>query len=140
MHPGLRRSLLLFACAAAAGCAAKRPVLYPNPHYQSVGVEVAQADIDTCMRMAETGVGDSNHAAETAGSGAVGAGTGAAVGAVGGAIGRGGAGTGAAVGAATGGMLGLFRGLWRWRDHDPIYMAYVDTCLSEKGYRPLGWR
>lgn len=139
MHPELRRSLALLACAAAAGCAAKRPVLYPNAQYQSVGIEVAQADIDTCMQMAETGVGDKNHAADTAGRSAVGAGTGAAVGAVGGAI-QGGAGTGAAVGAATGGTLGLFSGLWRTRDHDPIYMAYVDTCLSEKGYRPIGWR
>jgi hypothetical protein len=135
----LRRSLALLACAAAAGCSAKRPVLYPNAHYRSVGVEVAQADIDTCMQMAETGVGDKNVAAETAGHGAVGAGTGAAVGAVGGAI-SGGAGTGAAVGAATGGMLGLFSGIFRSRDHDPIYAAYVDTCLSEKGYRPIGWR
>ncbi len=139
MHPELRRSFALLVCAAAAGCATKRPVLYPNAHYQSMGIEVAQADIDNCMQMAEAGVGDENHAADTAGRSAVGAGTGAAVGAVGGAI-RGGAGTGAAVGAATGGTLGLFSGLWRTRDHDPIYMAYVDTCLSEKGYRPIGWR
>jgi hypothetical protein len=135
----LRAILLLLACLAAAGCAPKRPVLYPNAQYRSAGAEVSQAEIDACMQMAETGVGDKNAAAETAGRTAVGAGTGAAVGAVGGAI-SGGAGTGAAVGAATGGMLGLFSGLWRTRDHDPIYMAWVETCLREKGYQPLGWR
>ena len=139
MPTELRATLLVLVCTAAAGCASKRPVLYPNAQYRSAGVEVRQADIDTCMVEAETGVGDKNAAAETAGHTAVGAGTGAAVGAVGGAI-SGGAGTGAAVGAATGGMLGLFGGLWRTRDHDPIYMAYVETCLREKGYQPLGWR
>ena len=73
------------------------------------------------------------------GARAVGAGAGAAVGAVGGAI-TGNAGTGAAVGAATGGTLGLLSGLWGTRDHDPMYMAYVDTCLREKGYQPIGWK
>jgi hypothetical protein len=136
---GLRALWLLLACTAVAGCAAKRPVLYPNAQYRSAGVEVREADIETCMQLAETGVGDKNATAETAGHTAVGAGTGAAVGAVGGAI-SGGAGTGAAVGAATGGMLGLFGGLWRTRDHDPVYMAYVETCLRERGYQPLGWR
>ena len=131
--------LVLLACAAAAACAPKRPVLYPNQQYQQAGIEVSQADIDACMRMAETGVGDKNNAADTAGRTAIGAGAGAAVGAVGGAI-TGGAGTGAAVGAATGGTMGLLSGLWGTREHDPTYMAYVDTCLREKGYQPIGWR
>jgi hypothetical protein len=123
----------------AGGCSAKRPVLYPNATYQRTGIEVAQADIDACMQRAESGVGDQNVAADTAGRTAVGAGAGAAVGAVGGAI-TGRAGTGAAVGAATGGTAGLLSGLWRWREHDPVYMNYVDRCLRDKGYEPIGWR
>jgi hypothetical protein len=130
---------ILLVCAACAACAAKRPVLYPNQHYRQVGIEISQIDIDACMQMAETGVGDKNRAAETAGSTAVGAGGGAAVGAVGGAI-TGNAGTGAAVGAATGGTVGLMRGLFGSRQRDPIFMAYVETCLREKGYQPLGWK
>lgn len=137
--PKPRLALVVLACAAAAACAPKRPVLYPNAQYQSAGVEVSQTDIDTCMRLAETGVGDKNDVANTAGRTAVGAGTGAAVGAVGGAV-AGGAGTGAAVGAATGGTLGLFSGLWGTREHDPTYRAYVETCLREKGYQPIGWK
>jgi hypothetical protein len=136
---GHRAVLLALACAAATGCASKRPVLYPNAQYRNTSSEVSQADIDHCMQLAETGVGDKNEAAEMAGRTAGGAGTGAAAGAVGGAI-RGGAGTGAAIGAATGGVLGLFSGLWRTRDHDPVYMAYVETCLREMGYQPIGWR
>jgi hypothetical protein len=50
------------------------------------------------------------------------------------------AGTGAAVGAASGATAGLLSGLWRSRDRDPIYMTYVDTCLREKGYQPIGWK
>ncbi len=134
-----QRLLVVLACAAAAACAAKRPVLYPNAHYRQVGSEISQVDIDACMSLAKTGVGDRNVAATAAGSSAVGAGAGAAVGAVGGAI-TGNAGTGAAVGAATGGTAGLFSGLWRTRDHDPTFMAYVDTCLRERGYQPIGWK
>jgi len=138
-HSGLQLVLVVLACAAAAACAPKRPVLYPNAKYQSAGIEVSQVDVDTCMRMAETGVGDKNNVANTAGRTVIGAGAGAAVGAVGGAV-AGSAGTGAAVGAATGGTLGLFSGLWGTREHDPTYMAYVDTCLREKGYQPIGWK
>ena len=88
MHRELRSSLVVLACARAAGCASKRPVLYPNAQYRSAGIDVRQADIDSCMQMAETGVGDRNDAANTAGRTAVGAGTGAAAGAAGGAITR----------------------------------------------------
>jgi hypothetical protein len=138
-QPALRPCLLVLACAAAVACAAKRPVLYPNPHYRQVGVEVSQVDIDECMSLAKTGVGDRNAAAGAAGRSAVGAGAGAAVGAVGGAI-TGSPGAGAAVGAATGGTAGLLSGLWGTRDHDPTFMAYVDTCLRERGYQPIGWK
>ena len=138
-RPRLPLALVVLAWVASAACAPKRPVLYPNQQYQNAGIEVSQADIDTCMRMAETGVGDKNNAANTAGRTVIGAGAGAAVGAVGGAI-TGNAGTGAAVSAATGGTLGLFSGLWGTREHDPTYMAYVDTCLREKGYQPIGWK
>ena len=138
-RPKPRLALVVLACAASAACASERPVLYPNQHYRDVGIEVSQADIHACMAMAEAAVGDKNDASDTAGRTAVGAGAGAAVGAVGGAI-SGGARTGAAVGAATGGTAGLLSGLWGTRDHDPIYMAYVDTCLREKGYQPIGWR
>jgi hypothetical protein len=131
--------LLPLAGVVAGGCSAKRPVLYPNATYQRAGIEVAQADIDACLQLAETGVGDRNVAAETAGRTAVGAGAGAAVGAVGGAI-TGRAGTGAAVGAATGGTAGLLSGLWGSREHDPVYMNYVERCLRDKGYEPIGWR
>jgi hypothetical protein len=132
-------AFLALAGALAAGCSAKRPVLYPNATYQQAGIEVSQADVDACMQLAETGVGDTSTAEDTAGRTAVGAGAGAAIGAVGGAV-SGHAGTGAAVGAATGATGGLLSGLWRAREHDPVYMNYVERCLRDKGYEPIGWR
>jgi len=56
-----------------AGCASQRPVLYPNAKLQRVGNEVAQRDIDECMRLAEDyGVshGGGEQAARRAGEGA----------------------------------------------------------------------
>jgi len=133
--------LLLLGVAA---CAAPRPVVYPNEHYKQVGDAVAQRDIDDCMRRAEEygssggGVPARGVATDTA----VGAGTGAAIGAVGGAV-TGDAGTGAAVGAATGGTAGLLHGLFgASQSHQPdqVYGNFVDRCLRERGYEPIGWK
>ena len=60
---------------------------------------------------------------------------GAAVGAV---TGR--PGTGAAAGAAGGGVGGFFRGIFGSSEPDPVYKRYVETCLRERGYQPIGWK
>jgi hypothetical protein len=129
-----------------AGCSARRPVVYPNEQYQRVGQDVAERDIDECMRRAEQFVksgGRSTEAARNvAGSTTVGAGTGAAIGAVGGAVGGGGAGQGAAVGAATGATAGFLHGMFGAfgsQEEDPVFMNFVDRCLRERGYEPIGW-
>jgi len=36
---------------ALAGCASQRPVLYPNAKYNQVGPEIAQRDVDDCIRL-----------------------------------------------------------------------------------------
>ncbi|MGH9578050.1 MAG: hypothetical protein ACRD3R_11490, partial [Terriglobales bacterium] len=38
---------------ALSGCVTQRPVLYPNAKYDQVGPEIAQRDIDDCIRLAE---------------------------------------------------------------------------------------
>ena len=35
------------------GCAAKRPVLYPNEHMKQAGELKAQEEIDACLRLVE---------------------------------------------------------------------------------------
>ena len=71
-------------------------------------------------------------------SGAVGGAIGGATGAVGGAI-LGRPGTGAALGAATGATAGLMRSLFRRDEPSQAYRGFVDRCLRERGYDPVGW-
>lgn len=138
-------AVLLFV--SVGGCASARPILYPNEHYNSVGDAAAQRDIDECMmRGQEFAKGGSQAEAKAraaAKSAAYGAVSGAAIGVVGGAI-TGNAGEGAAVGAATGATAGLvhslFGGFFGPSGPDPVAGGYVDRCLREKGYDPIGWK
>ena len=107
---------------------------------------MAEQDIDDCMRRAEEYVSSGGRGADIAGSAATGAGAGAAIGAAGGAAGGavvGNAGRGAAAGAA-GGAAGMTRGLLRGasqsRQPSPVYKNFVNRCLREKGYDPIGWK
>ncbi len=134
------RWLPALACAAVLlGCGAKRPVLYPDARYQTVGREVAESEVEECMELAEEQIGRERAGAKIAKDTAVGGGTGAAVGAAGGAV-RGSAGRWAATGAAMGATAGLLRGVFRSRDPDPVFAGYVQTCLADRGYRTIGWR
>jgi hypothetical protein len=125
--------LLLMACSQ------KRPVLYPNYHLQQVGNETAQTEIDDCISFAKEYVASSNSsgkvAKSTARGGAVGAAGGAATGAVLGSVGR-----GAAAGAAGGAAVGCLQGLFRSPEPDPVFRQFVERCLREKGYEPIGWK
>jgi outer membrane lipoprotein SlyB len=122
-----------------SGCASTRPVLYPNSHLNTVGMEIADADINTCMAMAKNAGADkelmSEVATESAEGGIIGGATGAAVGAV-----LGHAGHGAATGAAGGATAGLTRSLLDSDEPDPIFQKFVDRCLRDKGYELVGWR
>jgi len=130
---------LLLAAVMLVGCAEKRPVLYPNAHLQQVGNEAAQRDVDECIRSAKEGGADSSKEAkvakDTAGGALVGGALGTATGAVLGSVGQ-----GAAAGAAGGAAVGLTKGILQSGDPDPILKNFVDRCLREKGYDPIGWR
>lgn len=132
-----RYAVLLVVLLAA--CGPKRPVLYPNETLARSGNDVAQQHVDDCMRRAEDFKSSGPPAGEVARDTAVGGGIGAAAGAVGGAI-SGGPGTGAAVGAASGATWGLLSSLFRPRGPDPVFAGYVDRCLRENGYDPIGWK
>lgn len=129
------------------GCTAQRPVLYPNAQLKRVGTSTADGDIDECMRRADEYVrsgGESNKALESAG---IAAGTGAAVGAAGGAaggavVGRAGrwAGIGAAGGAAGGATRAVVHEMFSKRGPSPVYRNFVNRCLRDKGYDPIGWQ
>ena len=122
----------------AAGCSARRPVLYPNETLQKAGPGAADRDIAECMQLADGYVKSGGRTAEVARDAAVGGGTGAAAGAAGGAI-YGNPGQGAAAGAAAGVTAGLLHGLFKESGPSPIYQNFVNTCLSDRGYRVIGW-
>jgi len=132
---------------AIIGCSAQRPVLYPNAELKRVGTAAADRDIDECMRVAENYVRSNGKTAETlehvgaraATEATIDAAAGGAGGAV---IGR--AGTGAAIGAAGGGAAGATRAvvheIFRKRGPSSAYKNFVNRCLRERGYDPIGWQ
>ena len=133
-----RPALALASAVLVAACAGPmRPALYPNEHFQEVGPQTAQGDIDDCIQRArEAGPQPGSQiAGQTVRGGAVGAVAGTAAGAIAGNIGG-----GAAAGAAAGATGGLLHGLFKARELDPVQRGYVDECLRQKGYQPLGWR
>lgn len=138
----MKRVNICWVLAAAmvwVGCADKRPVLYPNAHLKQVGTETAQRDIDECLRYAKDsgaeGTKGAEMAKETAGGAAVGGAVGAATGAVLGNLGR-----GVAAGAAGGAAGGLVHSALKSDEPDAVFRNFVDRCLKEKGYDPIGWR
>ncbi|HNT67696.1 MAG TPA: hypothetical protein PKK79_00920 [Syntrophorhabdaceae bacterium] len=134
-------TLYIASIAAAlflAGCASQGPVLYPNAYLKRVGEEQARRDIADCERLADeyAGSGEGAQVAKsTAAGGAGGAVVGTAVGAVTGDIGR-----GAGVGAVAGAASGLVRGVSKASQPDPVYKNFVNKCLRDKGYEPIGWK
>ncbi len=123
----------------AAGCAAKKPVLYPNAKFQEVGETIAQQEIARCQQLAqEAGTADGKGAEvarNTAGGAAIGGASAAAWGAVYGDAARRGA-----AGAAAGAAAGLVHGAMKSREPGEVYRGFVERCLREQGFDVIGWR
>ncbi|MEQ8799290.1 MAG: hypothetical protein RJQ08_09870 [Salinisphaeraceae bacterium] len=136
LFTSVRLPILTLALLAVSACANQRPVIYPEGgRSTSAG---SQRAVDQCMAMAEANgldYSDGDVAGRTVRGGVIGGAGGAAVGAVFGDVGRG-AGAGAAHGAAT----GLFSGLFARGTPDPVYRNFVNRCLRDRGYDPIGWR
>ena len=128
---------------AVAGCASQRPVLYPNEQLKQVGMEAANRDIDDCLGRAENYAPSSGRAGKARKGAVTGTGTSAAVGAPAGAAGGstvGQAGTGAVVdGAASAPTRNIMHGLLSKEETTPAKKNFVNRCLREKGYSPIGW-
>ena len=124
---------------ALPGCAAKRPVLYPNQQIWSSGPELTNDDVDRCIQSARDFDLDTRRPERVAESTLERGTVGGAAGAAGGAV-LGSAGRGAATGAAAGAAAGFVRGLFRSRDPDPLHKRYVEICLRYEGYQVIGWK
>ncbi|MBT7608963.1 MAG: cell envelope biogenesis protein OmpA [Bacteriovoracaceae bacterium] len=116
------------------GACASKPVLYPNQKLKKVGKEAGLEDISLCMDQSEKYIesGAGKRILKGAGSGSI---IGAAMGAVSGLITGdvvGGLASGAAVGAVGGGASAAI-------SPDQLRQAYTNKCLSDKGYKVIGW-
>ena len=138
--------VMVFVLLGLAGCATQRPVLYPNKQFKRVG-STAERDTNDCMRQAEESVAANGRVESAIEGEATGAATSATIGAAAGAAGgavvdR--AGSGAAIGTAGSGAAwatrGLIHGLSGKRNPSPVYKNFVNRCLREKGYDPIGWQ
>lgn len=136
---GVRLLVVIVILSISAGCAAKRPVLYPNELYRSTGSEKAQQEIDDCLKRAEEANAQGRLADEvalkTGKSALVGGATGAVIGAISGSALRGGL-----IGAAAGGTVALVSSAVKGPEDSPVYRRFVEICLFEKGYQVLGWQ
>ena len=138
--PSMPARLVAIAVGLAlAGCATQRPVLYPNAKYNQVGPEIAQRDVDDCIRLAEQHGISHSGGEKVVRSGAEGAAVGGAGGAAAGAV-RGHAGESAAVGAAFGAAAATTRGAIHSGEPGSVYRGFVQRCLREKGYDVIGWK
>jgi len=113
--------------------------MYPNPHYQAVGKQIAEQDIEQCMQLASGANLEGSKGGEVAKQAAGGAAVGGAAGGAYGLV-TGDAGQRAAGGAAAGAAAGAVRGAMRSGDPDPLYRRFVEKCLRDRGYEVIGWR
>jgi hypothetical protein len=114
-------------------------MLYPNSHLKRAGKEVAEADINDCIQQAKDYGTDSDKGTEIAKSTAKGAAVGGAAGTAVGAV-KGNPGRGAAAGAAGGAAAWGTRQALRSGEPDPVFNRFVEKCLRDKGYEPIGWK
>ena len=133
----MKKIVLFIAILSITGCATG-PVLYPNDHLKKVGEEQAHKDIADCETLADqyvksdAGIAAAKSVAIGAAGGAV---VGGAVGAVTGRFGR-----GVAIGAAGGAASGLVHGIIKASQPTPLFKNFVNRCLRDKGYEPIGWQ
>lgn len=135
----LTSCLILSLASSLCGCAASRPVLYPNTQLQAIGQAKGEQAIDACIQMANEYKAGSDKtkeiATDTAKAGVVGAATGAVIGAITGNMGQ-----SAAIGGAGAATAAMGMGVMNSDEPDPIFKQFVEQCLRDKGLQPIGWR
>ncbi len=134
----VNKLVLITGILLFSACSTQQPVLYPNGHLNKVGKIAADEDIKYCMTLANNSGALPGKSKEVLSQAAEGSVIGAATGAVTGAI-YDHAARGAAAGAAGGGTAGMARGLIHSGEPNHTYKRFVDKCLRNKGYDPVGW-
>lgn len=131
--------ILLSPLPLSAFESTKRPILYPNTHFEIMGREAAQADIDDCWstaRKAGASEDSSDQISEEAANDAAAL---AAAGAAASAVLGGDPGRGAVAGAVGGGVASMAAGMMAQDNPPRVFRGIVERCLFEKGYEVAGW-
>ena len=131
-------SLLLGSLWLLTACATNRPVLYSTGGAAPIGADVTIAECEQLATAAGAHAGG-GQLGDTARNTAKGAAAGAATGAIGGAF-AGQAARGAGIGAVTGIAATLISSLFNAPAPNPAYRAYVERCLKDRGFDPVGWQ
>ena len=127
-------SLLMTACSTC------RPVLYPNKHYQEVGDEQAQKDVQSAIEIAKKqGLDDSSASSESLARSAskTAARTGVNTAA---SVATGTVGVSSAAGAASSGLGLLIDWMFAKKQPKPLFKKHVELTLRKQGYQILGWK
>ena len=139
----MRSVLALFVVVGVSACSAvsgpKTPDLFPNEKLSSTPMGVVQADVNSCMAMAEQYIKEPNKYGDMAKRGVIGGAVGAGTGALAGTITRSNPGRATGAGAAVGGILGVLSGMSEMNQRSPSYERFVEHCLQKKGYEITGW-
>ncbi len=125
------------ACSAVSG--PRTPDLFPNEKLSHTPMGAVQADVNSCMALADQYIKEPNKYGEMAKQGVVGGAVGAGTGALAGVITGNNAGRATGAGAAVGGILGVLKGMSEMNQRSPSYERFVEHCLQKKGYEIVGW-
>lgn len=125
------------ACSAISG--PKTPDLFPNEKLSRTPMGVVQADVNSCMALADQYIKEPNKYGEMAKQGVIGGAVGAGTGALAGTITGNNVGRATGAGAAVGGVLGVLSGMSEMNQRSPSYERFVEHCLQKKGYEIIGW-
>lgn len=134
--------IAVLAVSGISGCASKpsQPVLYPNNHLKTVGEQTAQRDTAACIQLARTSNVNENRDGQVGRKAAGGAAVGGTSAAAWGLVSGDNVGERALAGAAAGATAGAVRGGLQSSETSPVFMNFVNRCLSDKGYSVIGWQ
>ncbi|MCP3965877.1 MAG: hypothetical protein GY750_01565 [Lentisphaerae bacterium] len=125
---------------AISGCSTCSPVLYPNQYYKMVGKEQANKDVKVTIDEAKKdGYDDQSKSGKDLGKSAVKTAAGVGVN-TGLSFALGGFGIGGIISAAIGGTSWLLECMFTKKQPDSVFKQYVETRLTEKGYKVIGWQ
>jgi hypothetical protein len=115
------------------------PDLFPNEKLDRTPRGQVNADVRSCLSLADEYIKQPNKYGEMAKQGVVGGAVGAGTGALAGVITGNNAGRATGAGAAVGGILGVLNAASKMNDRSPSYQRFVEHCLQKQGYEVIGW-